>query len=129
MTRIIFSLFLILIINNAKAQGPLPTDYLTKEFHAERRNALRQLMPDNSVIVIFAFPERVFSWDVNYIYHPNPDLYYFSGYKEPGSVLLIFKEMQNNGDAAYNELFYVRKKNPLREQWTDDLAWKVCKKN
>lgn len=118
MTRIIFSLFLILIINNAKAQGPLPTDYLTKEFHAERRNALRQLMPDNSVIVIFAFPERVFSWDVNYTYHPNPDLYYFSGYKEPGSVLLIFKEMQNNGDAAYNELFYVRKKDPLKEQWT-----------
>jgi Xaa-Pro aminopeptidase len=118
MNRIIFFLFLILIVNNINAQGPLPTDYLTKEFHAERRNALRQLMPDNSVIVVFAFPERAFSWDVNYTYHPNPDLYYFSGYKEPGSVLLIFKEMQGDGDAAYNELFYVRKKNPLREQWT-----------
>lgn len=96
MTRIIFSLVLILAIKNAKAQVPLPKDYLTKEFHAERRNVLRQLMPDNSVIVIFAFPERAFSWDVNYSYHPDPDpdLYYFSGYKEPGSVLFIFKEMQ-----------------------------------
>ncbi|MGB3078657.1 MAG: aminopeptidase P N-terminal domain-containing protein, partial [Saprospiraceae bacterium] len=63
------------------AQDPLPTDYLTKEFHAGRRDALRALMPEHSIIVIFAYPERVFSQDINYVYHPNPDLYYFTGYK------------------------------------------------
>lgn len=100
------------------AQNPLPTDYLTKEFHAGRRQALRTIMPEHSVAVIFAYPERVFSQDIQYVYHPNPDLYYFSGYKEPDAVLLVFKDMQGSGDSTYNELFFARKKNPTMEQWT-----------
>jgi Xaa-Pro aminopeptidase len=96
----------------------LPTDYLTPAFHAGRRQALRDLMPANSVAVIFAYPERVFSNDVNYVYHANPDLYYFSGYKEPDAVLLIFKDMQADGDSSYNELFFVRHRDPQQEQWT-----------
>jgi len=100
------------------ANEKLPKDYLTKEFHAGRRQALRDMMPANSVAVIFAYPELVFSKDVNYVYHPNPDLYYFSGYKEPNAVLLIFKEIQAAGDSSYNELFFVQHKDPLREQWT-----------
>ena len=118
MTRIIFIFFISLIINRVTAQELLPADYLTKEFHEGRRDALRKIMPDNSVAVIFAYPERVFSRDVNYAYHPNPDLYYFSGYKEADAVLLIFKENQQRGDTAYNELFFIRKRNPLQEQWT-----------
>lgn len=96
----------------------LPTDYLTAQFHAGRRQALRDMMPPNSVAVIFAYPERVFSNDVNYVYHANPDLYYFSGYKEPDAVLLIFKEIQADGDSSYNELFFVRHRDPSAEQWT-----------
>ncbi|PAW92020.1 Xaa-Pro aminopeptidase [Mucilaginibacter sp. MD40] len=100
------------------AQNNIPKDYLSKEFHAGRREALRKLMPANSVTVIFAYPERVFSNDVNYVYHANPDLYYFSGYKEPDAALLVFKEMQGSGDTAYNEILYVRRRNPQQEQWT-----------
>jgi Xaa-Pro aminopeptidase len=103
---------------NSFAQQNLPKDYLTKEFHAGRRDALRKLMPANSIAVIFAYPERVFSNDVNYVYHPNPDLYYFSGYKEPDATLLIFKETQGTGDTSYNEVLFVRKRDPQREQWT-----------
>lgn len=110
--------FLSLIADAVIAQQPLPTDYLTKEFHAGRRDALRKVMPNNSVAVIFAYPERVFSRDVNYVYHQNPDLYYLSGYKEPDAVLLIFKEDQHKGDTVYNELFFIRKRNPAQEQWT-----------
>jgi len=96
----------------------LPKDYLTKEFHAGRRDALRKLMADNSVAVIFAYPERVFSQDVNYAYHANPDLYYFSGYKETNAILLIFKEMQHGQDGDYNEMFFVQSRDPQQEQWT-----------
>lgn len=95
-----------------------PTDYLTPAFHAGRRQALRDMMPANSVAVIFAYPERVFSKDVNFVYHPNPDLYYFSGYKEPDAVLLIFKEMQSDADGNYNELIFVRHRDPAQESWT-----------
>jgi Xaa-Pro aminopeptidase len=99
------------------AQENLPKDYLTKEFHAARREAFRQLMPDNSVAVIFSYPEQVFSRDVDYIYHANPDLYYLTGYKEPDAVLVLFKETQKNGEASYNEIMYARKRNPEREVW------------
>lgn len=101
------------------AQQDLPADYLPKEFHQGRRDALRERLPANSVAVVFAFPEHVYSNDVTYPYHQNPDLYYFSGYKEPNSMLLIFKESQKGDDGqAYNEVFFVQKRNAAAEQWT-----------
>lgn len=97
----------------------LPTDYLDAEFHAGRREALRQIMPDNSVVVVMAYPTRNFSNDVDYVYHANPDMYYFSGYKEPHSILFIFKEPQTAPDGpTYKELFFVQKRNARAEQWT-----------
>ena len=118
MLKLIISFLLLFVFEINFAQQDLPKDYLSKEFHKERRDELRKLMPENSVTVIFSYPEEVFSRDVNYIYHPNPDLFYFSGYKEPDAVLFIFKEMQNGNDGTYNELFFVRKRDSLREQWT-----------
>ncbi len=97
----------------------LPNDYLGKEFYAGRREALRAAMPDSSVAVIFAYPTRTFSNDVEYLYHANPDMYYFSGYKEPHSVLIIFKEPQtDSAGRTYKEVLFVQKKNPQAEQWT-----------
>src|ERR1700744_1811877 len=101
------------------AQENLPTDYLPPAFHAGRREALRALMPPRSVMVVFAYPTRTFSNDVTYPYHPNPDLYYFSGYKEPQAVLLIFKEPQKAADGStYRELFFIQQRDPQQEQWT-----------
>lgn len=97
----------------------LPKDYLTKEFHAGRRAALRESMPDKSVAVIFAYPTRNFSNDVDYFYHQNPDLYYFSGYKEPNSLLLVFKDEQTDSAGnKYSEVLFVQKRNAQAEQWT-----------
>jgi Xaa-Pro aminopeptidase len=106
------------VFSQTEITEKLPTDYLTKEFHAGRRQALRDKMPANSVAVIFAFPEEVFSNDVNYVFHQNPDLYYFSGYKEANSMLLVFKEMQGSGADAYNEVIFVQKRDAAQEQWT-----------
>ena len=103
----------------AQNDESLPTDYLTKDFHAGRRAALREKMPDNSVMVVFAYPTRTFSNDVEYFYHQNPDLYYFSGYKEPHSVLFVFKDEQTDSlGNKYTELLFVQKRNPQAEQWT-----------
>ncbi|MGV3529059.1 MAG: aminopeptidase P family protein [Flavisolibacter sp.] len=112
-------LCLLLIALSTSAQQFLPTDYLSKEFHAGRRAAARELMPENSVMVVFAAPMRNFANDVDYIYHQNPDLYYFTGYKEPNAVLFIFKEEQTGADGKpFNELFFVQNRNPQAEQWT-----------
>ncbi|MDB5206517.1 MAG: family metallopeptidase [Flavisolibacter sp.] len=103
----------------AIAQDDIPTDYLSKEFHKGRRDAARALMTDSSVMVVFAAPVRTFANDVDYLYHQNPDLYYFTGYKEPHAVLFLFKQAQKGADgSSYNELFFVQKKDARSEQWT-----------
>ncbi len=103
----------------SRQEDDQPKDYLTKDFHAGRREALRQGMPANSVAVVFAYPTRNFSNDVDYFYHQNPDLYYFSGYKEPHSMLLVFKDDQTDSlGNKYNELLFVQKRNAQAEQWT-----------
>jgi Xaa-Pro aminopeptidase len=94
-------------------------DYLSPAFHASRRDSARARMPANSVMVVFAFPTRNFSNDVEYVYHANPDLYYFTGYKEPHSVLFLFKEDQKGDDGnVYNELLFIQERNAQAEQWT-----------
>jgi Xaa-Pro aminopeptidase len=102
-----------------KPDEDLPKDYLSAAFHAGRRDAMRAIMPDNSVVVVFAFPTRTFSNDVQYIYHQNPDLYYFTGYKEPHSVLFIFKNEQTDSSGnKFSEVLFVQKRNAGAEQWT-----------
>ncbi|MGZ5285917.1 MAG: aminopeptidase P N-terminal domain-containing protein [Flavisolibacter sp.] len=110
--------FLFCMTLQLQAQDRLPDDYLSADFHKGRRDAARALMPSNSVMVVFAAPTRTFSNDVEYNYHQNPDLYYFSGYKEPNAVLIIFKDMQKASDGSlYNELFFVQKKDKMAEHW------------
>ncbi|HET8736946.1 MAG TPA: aminopeptidase P N-terminal domain-containing protein, partial [Pricia sp.] len=95
-----------------------PTDFLPAEFHASRREAVREMMPSNSVAVFFANAVRNRANDVDYIYHQDPDFYYLTGYREPHAVLLIFAENQNAPDGkVYDEVLYVQERDPRAEQW------------
>ncbi|MFV7235554.1 aminopeptidase P N-terminal domain-containing protein [Flavobacterium sp. ZB4R12] len=101
------------------AQNGNPNDYLSAQFHKERREALRAKMPKNSVAVFFGNPIRNRANDVDYVYHQDPDFYYLTGYKEPNCVLVIFSNNQTDKDGkTYNEMIYVQEKNPKVEQWT-----------
>ena len=92
------------------SQLPVNTDNnrLSASFYKDRRDALRQIMPPNSVFVLFASPERTFSTDVDYVYHQNPDMFYFSGYTEPNSMMYIFKEEQkiDGIETPFNEVIF-----------------------
>lgn len=97
----------------------LPDDYLSGEFHKERREALRKLLPKNSVAVFFANPVRNRANDVDYLYHQDPDFYYLTGYKEPHSVLLIFSDWQQAEDGnRYNEIVFAQSRDAFMEMWT-----------
>ncbi|RYY25774.1 MAG: aminopeptidase P family protein [Chitinophagaceae bacterium] len=120
MIRILLASITILFLSTiSRAQvNDVATDYLTAEFHKSRRDSARAKMPDNSVLVVFAFPTRTYSNDVSYVYHANPDLYYFTGYKEPHGVLFIFKESQQSPSGSYNEILFIQERNARAEQWT-----------
>jgi Xaa-Pro aminopeptidase len=54
-----FTLMIVLFFSAITfAQNGLPTDYLTSEFHKERREALRAKIAPNTVAVFFANAER-----------------------------------------------------------------------
>ncbi|WP_375239362.1 aminopeptidase P N-terminal domain-containing protein [Aurantibacter sp.] len=100
------------------AQNGNPTDYLSKEFHKERREALRAKMPKNSVAVLFSNPVRNRANDVDFIYHQDPDFYYLTGLKEPHSVLVVFSENQTNSEGVvYNDILFLQPKDPRAEMW------------
>ncbi len=114
-----FSSLLSLLILMALCAGSFAQS-LPVSFFKERRDALRSLMPENSVFVVFAYPERTYSGDTDYPYHANPDLYYFSGYTDPNAVFLIFKEPQTfkGLDKPVSELLFAQPSNPNQERWT-----------
>ncbi|MBG6061868.1 Xaa-Pro aminopeptidase [Flavobacterium sp. CG_9.1] len=112
----VFTVFFVCV---SIAQNGNPNDYLSAQFHKERREALRAKMPQNSVAVFFSNPIRNRANDVDFIYHQDPDFYYLTGYKEPNSVLVVFSNNKTNTDGkSFNELLYVQEKNPRAEQWT-----------
>ncbi|HKK74802.1 MAG TPA: aminopeptidase P N-terminal domain-containing protein [Saprospiraceae bacterium] len=97
----------------------LPDDYLSPDFHTDRRDALRQKMPPNSVAVLFAAPVRNRANDVEFIYHQDPNFYYLTGYKEPHSILLIFSEPQKDATGGtYDEILFAQARNEQSEMWT-----------
>ncbi len=97
----------------------LPSDFLSKNFHKDRRDKLRTSLPANSVAVFFANAVRNRARDVDYVYHQDPDFYYLTGYKEPDALLFIFKDKQvaANGK-TYDEILFVQPRNATREMWT-----------
>ena len=113
--KLLFIVFLTISVN---VYSQTPTDFLSKEFHKERREVLRSKMPKNSVAVIFANPVRNRANDVDYVFHQDPNFYYLTGYREPNAVLVVFSDNQTdeNGN-TYNEILYVQKKDKRAEQW------------
>ncbi len=111
------SLFLIaLVINSAACLGQeKPDDFLTSDFHKERRLLLRQKLPANSVAVFFSNPIRNRANDVSYVYHQDPNFYYLTGHSAPHSLLLVFKEEQKVGRKRFDELLFIRAGDPLAE--------------
>lgn len=112
-------LTLLVSLSSIAQNSDLPSDFLSKDFHKDRRDKLREKLPLNSVAVFFANPVRNRANDVEYVYHQDPDFFYLTGYREPNAVLFIFKDNQtaNNG-VQYNEIVFVQPRNEMREMWT-----------
>jgi len=98
-----------------------PNDYLSPEFHAGRRAAFREMMPNNSVGVFFASQVRVRNNDVDYQYAQSKNFYYFTGLEEPNSLLLLFKQPVTILGATGTEFIFVQNRNPQQEMWTGKI--------
>jgi Xaa-Pro aminopeptidase len=110
--------FIVILLGALTYAQDMPTDNLSSDFHKDRREKVRELMPENSIAVFFANAERNRANDVDYIYHQDPDFYYLSGYKEPNSVLIIYSSDQKDKVGnTYDEQIFVQKRDARSEQW------------
>ena len=116
--KLLTPLFSLFIFITYAQNSDIPQDYLSQEFHKNRREQLRKLLPKKSVAVFFASPVRNRANDVDFVYHQDPNFYYLTGYKEPHALLLLFKDEQINKTVAYNELIFIQEKNESAEMWT-----------
>jgi Xaa-Pro aminopeptidase len=105
------------------------TDLLSKEFHAGRREALRNLMADSSVAVFFSSTIKTRSNDVDFEFHQDPNFYYLTGLNEPDAVLFVFKNDIQLDGVTCNEILFIQDRNPKTECWTGKLLGEDGAKN
>lgn len=90
---------------------------LSAEHYQNVRKSFRQKMPDHSVAVLFSAPIRNRANDVDYIYHQDPNFFYLTGWHQPHSVLIIYKDAQTDGSVVYYDKIYVPERNDYMEMW------------
>lgn len=110
-------LFFALFLTTASYAQSYFADGLSADWHRGRRDALRAMMPANSMAILFNNPVKNRSNDVDFIYHPNTDFYYLTGLREPNSALVIFSEKRQIGEIETDELIYVQNRDPRAEMW------------
>ena len=71
----------------------------------------------NGIAVLAAAPERVRSRDTLFIYRPDSDFYYLTGFPEPEAVAVLVP-----GRAQGEFLLFCRERNPERELWDGPRA-------
>tara|TARA_B100000787_G_scaffold170248_1_gene165172 strand:- start:5332 stop:6957 length:1626 start_codon:yes stop_codon:yes gene_type:complete len=118
MKKLSLLVFVVLFYVVGFSQSRIPTDYLSKEFHKNRREILRSKMPKNSLVLLFANAIRNRANDVDYVFHQDPNFYYLTGYREPNAILILFSENQTDEfGATYDEILYVQKRDKRAEMW------------
>jgi len=93
-------------------------DYLSAEFHRDRRDIVRQILPDNAVAFVFGAATRNRSNDVSYEYRQSSNFLYLTGSEEPGSVLLIAPGGIRVDGRTVREVLFVPPRDPAEEVWT-----------
>jgi Xaa-Pro aminopeptidase len=111
----VFILLFFVLDGNAQLYN---ADDLSADFFKGRRNALRELLPEKSMAVLFANPIRNRSNDVDFQFSQDPNFYYLTGIKDPDVVVFVFKEKQVFNGVLSDEIVFIRPKNPSEELWT-----------
>lgn len=95
-----------------------------KQFHKSRRDKLLNILDENSLVIVTGAALVSRSFDDVYKFKQNKNFFYFTGFNEPNSVLLLAPGgMDIHDDASKkivrtNEALFVQKKDPLKETWT-----------
>jgi Xaa-Pro aminopeptidase len=80
---------------------------------ADRRTRVARQIGDRGVAVLFAAEPRVYTGDQDYPLRQENNLYYLTGIKQAGVVLVLVP-----GAATTREILFVPRRDAWRETWT-----------
>ncbi|MGB1299581.1 MAG: aminopeptidase P N-terminal domain-containing protein, partial [Psychrobium sp.] len=75
---------------------------LKQSFFTERRQALAQQLANNSAAIVFSAQEKTRSNDTEYHFRQDSTFYYFTGFNEPESVLVMVKRDEQLQTILFN---------------------------
>ena len=83
---------------------------------AKRRQEAMKRMGDKSIMVLFSTEPRIYTYDVDYHYRQENNLYYLTGINQDGAALVLIP-----GAKKTKEILFVPKRDPRRETWTGHM--------
>lgn len=87
---------------------------MEKEFHIGNRRRLYDMLPPNSLLVLFAGTEIRKSADACYLFYADRNFVYLTGIEQKQSVLLA----QKDSEGKVTECLYLLPKDAMAERWT-----------
>ena len=80
--------------------------------HKQNRKAFIEKMGSGGVAIFASAPTAKWNHDTEYLYRPDPNFYYLTGFEEPESICVIAPE-----HSKYQYILFVRPKNKQAEIW------------
>ena len=81
-------------------------------FFERNRSRLKELLPDESLTILFAGKAPQKSADEHYPFVPNRNFYYLTGVNEQNVILMLKKS-----GALFEETLFIEKADPVMEKW------------
>lgn len=83
---------------------------------AERRREAMKRMGDKAVMVLFSTEPRIYTFDVDYHYRQENNLYYLTGINQDGATLVLIP-----GAKRTREILFMPERDPRRETWNGKM--------
>src|SRR5262245_42097091 len=96
----------------APAAPPTPVPSAPEDIFAERRRRLMERLGNEAAALFVSTPTSTRSNDTEYDYRPSSDLWYLTGFEEPGAAVLLLP-----GHAESPYVLFLRKRDRDREIW------------
>lgn len=85
---------------------------MNQKVFARRRSELLNQIGDNDIVIVPTSSVRQRNNDVDYLFRPDSDFHYLTGFEEPEAVAVL-----SPGSRAGDFILFCREKDELRETW------------